>query len=284
MDRAGKDVVTAEARRDEACLGAEQAEREHERYRALAERQIVAQNLLDQLQSRALTAAVACRAAGAAIASASSTVAVIENELRKTVLRAPFPGVISELSVELGEFTTPSPPGLPIPPVLQIIDTDSIYVSAPMDEVDSARIHAGQPVRVTVDPYPGRSFSGTVVRVADYVLDIELQNRTVEIEVELEDQEFASGLLPGTSADVEVILEVREGVLRLPTSTLLQGGAVLVVDSGIIVRREVDIGLRNWDFTEIRGGLGTDDLVITSLDRVEVQPGAQVTIAGAGGS
>lgn len=283
LDRARKDVATAEARRDEACLGAEQAQREYERHRALAERQIVAQNLLDQLESRARTAAVSCTAAAAAIASANAAVAVIDNEMRKTVLRAPFAGVVSELSVELGEYTTPSPPGLPIPPVLQIIDTTSIYVSAPMDEVDSARVHPGQPVRVTVDPYPGQSFPGTVVRVADYVLDIELQNRTVEIEVELQDEAFESRLLPGTSADVEVILEVLDGVLRLPTSTLLQGGAVLVLEGDHIARREVEIGLRNWDFTEIRSGLTSGDLVITSLDRVEVQPGALAMVADGGG-
>lgn len=283
LERANKDVLTAEARRDEACLATEQAEREYQRHRALAERQIVSQNLLDQLESRAQTMAVGCIAAEAAIASARAAVAMVDNELRKAVLRAPFGGVISELSVELGEYTTPSPPGLPIPPVLQIIDTGSIYISAPMDEVDSARVHTGQPVRVTIDPYPGRSFPGTVVRVADYVLDLELQNRTVEIEVELEDSEFVSHLLPGTSADVEVILEVREGVLRLPTSTLMQGGAVLVVEGDVIARREVEVGLRNWDFTEIRGGLTASDRVITSLDRVEVQPGVQVVVAGDGG-
>lgn len=283
LERARMDVATAEARRDEVCLGADQAAREYERYKALAERQIVAQNQLDQLESRARTMAVGCTAAGAAIASANAAVAVFDNEIRKTVLRAPFGGVISELSVEVGEYTTPSPPGLPIPPVLQIIDTGSIFISAPMDEVDSARVHVGQPVRVTIDPYPGESFPGTVARVADYVLDLELQNRTVEIEVELQDQALASRLLPGTSADVEVILEVRDGVLRLPTSTLLQGGAVLVVEGDVIVRRDVEIGLRNWDFTEIRSGLDAGDRVITSLDRVEVQPGAQVVIAGDGG-
>ena len=149
-----------------------------------------------------------------------------------------------------------------------------------MDEVDSARIMAGQQVRATIDSYPGKIFPGTVSRVAPYVLDIEAQNRTVEIEVELDDQELASSLLPGTSADVEVILETHDDALRLPTATLLEGSAVLVVEEGTLVRRAVQIGLRNWNFSEILSGLGANDRVVTSLDRVEVQPGAEVVVAG----
>lgn len=283
LEKARRDVVTAEARREEACLAAEQAEREYQRHRALAERQIVAANLLDQLESRARTTAVGCQAAGAAIESARASIVVLESEIAKTVLRAPFDGVIAELSVELGEYVTPSPPGIPIPAVMEIIDTSSIFISAPMDEVDSARVKPGQRVRVTIDPFPDREFLGTVDRVAPYVLDLEAQNRTVEIEVRLDDAEFASALLPGTSADVEVILEVREDVLRLPTSTLLEGGAVLLVSpTGVIERRAVTTGLRNWDFTEISEGLSPSDRVVTSLDRLEVQPGAEVVIAGQG--
>lgn len=280
LEKANRDVITAEARHREVCLAAEHARREFDRYQALAERQIVSQNLLDQLGNRSDTAAAGCDAAEAAVEGARAAIGVLETEMRKTVMRAPFDGVIAELTIELGEYTTPSPPGLPIPPVMEIIDTTSIFVSAPMDEVDSARITAGQPVRVTIDPYPGQSFLGTVTRVAPYVLDIEAQNRTVEIEVGLEDAEFASQLLPGTSADVEVILEVHDDTLRIPTSTLLEGQAVLLVAGDVLERREVEVGLRNWDFTEILSGLSASDRVVTTLDRVEVQAGAEVVVAG----
>lgn len=280
-EKANRDFVTAEARHREACLAAEQAEREYQRYSSLAERGIVATNLLEQAQSRAATTAAGCSAAAAAVESARAAIGVLESELRKTVLRAPFDGVISKLSIELGEYTTPSPPGLPIPPVMEIIDTTTIYVSAPMDEVDSARIRVGQPVRVTIDPFPGSTFTGTIARIAPYVLDIESQNRTVEVEVELDDHDFAATLLPGTSADVEVILEVRSDVLRLPTPALLQGGTVLVVGADeVLEERAVTTGIRNWDWTEILDGVREGDRVVTSLDRVEVQPGAAVVVAG----
>ena len=56
--------------------------------------------------------------------------------LEKTVLRAPFDGVVAEVTTEVGEWITPSPPGLPIPPVIVLLDAGATYVSAPMDEVD----------------------------------------------------------------------------------------------------------------------------------------------------
>ncbi len=200
--------------------------------------------------------------------------------LAQCVLRAPFDGIVAELAVEVGEWTTPSPPAVPVPPVLDVLDPASIYISAPMDEVDSARIHPGQPVRVTVDSHRGRSFPGRVSRVAPYVEDMELQNRTVEIEVELEDSSLAAILLPGTSADVEIILEAKEGVLRLPTSALMPGGKVLVLGAESLEERTVEAGLKNWNFTEILHGLTVGDRVVTSLDRMEVKAGVPAFAEG----
>jgi HlyD family secretion protein len=197
------------------------------------------------------------------------------------VLRAPFDAVVAEVGIEVGEWTTPSPPALPVPPVIDLVDPTSIYVTAPMDEVDAGRIRAGQPVRVTVDSHPGESFAGEVERVAPYVLDVEAQNRTVEIEVELADAELAASLLPGTSADVEVVLDAREGVLRIPTAALLSGEKALALEDGGLVSRSLEIGLRNWDVTEVRSGLAEGEQVVVSLDRAEVKAGARATVAPA---
>jgi HlyD family secretion protein len=111
--------------------------------------------------------------------------------------------------------------------------------------------------------------------VAPYVVDRLEQNRTVEIELELDDAEVAASLLPGTSSDAEVILSAREGVLRVPTSALLEGGKVLVLERGRLVERALQLGLRNWDFTEVAGGLEEGALVVVSLDRPEIKAGAK---------
>jgi HlyD family secretion protein len=278
---AEKEAKAALAQRDQACLAAERAERERGRVRDLAKQGIVSTDHVDAVESQARTAEAACRAARAGAERAESAVTLARAQLRQTVLLAPFDGVVADTFIEVGEWTSPSPPALPIPPVLDLIDTRSIYVSAPMDEVDSARIREGQPARISVDSHRGQHFPGRVVETAPYVADRLEQNRTVEIELELDDGEFARTLLPGTSADAEVILSARDGVLRVPTSALLEGGKVLVLEAGILVERPLTLGIRNWDFTEVKSGLSEGASVVVSLDRAEVKAGARAAASEA---
>jgi HlyD family secretion protein len=272
---AERDLAAAQAQSRQACLAAEQARRELERNRALAAQGIVSADVLDRLSTAASTQAAGCEAAGRGAERARAAVGLAQAELGRTVLRAPFAAVVAEASTHVGEFVTPAPPGVPMPPVMDLLDPTTVYVSAPMDEVDAARLRAGLQVRVTLDPLPGRELAGTVARVAPYVLDVEQQNRTVEIEVELADRALAATLLPGTSADVEVILGVRDGVLRIPTPALQEERKVLVLDGDRLAEREVRIGLRNWDFSEVTGGLAAGEAVVLSLDRDGVEAGAQ---------
>jgi HlyD family secretion protein len=268
----------AQAAASEACISRDRARRELERKRSLAQEAVISEDVLDALESAYQAAKAACEARRAEVDRAQAQIAASEAELAKFVIRAPFGGVIAEQDVERGEWITPSPPLLTAPPVVDVIDPSSLYVSAPMDEVDSAKIRVGQSVKVTVDSHPGETFPARVARVAPYVLDVEAQNRTVEIEVEFEDPRVAATLLPGTSADVEVVLEVREDVLRVPTSALLEGQKVLVPSDGTLEERAIEIGLKNWDYAEVRSGLEAGQLVVTSLDRAEVAEGARIEI------
>ena len=129
---------------------------------------------------------------------------------QRTVLVAPFDGTVAKIVGEVGEYSTPSPPGVAMPPAIDLIDESCLYVKAPMDEVDAPKIAVGQPVRITLDALPGRSFAGKVRRIAPYVTAVEKQARTVEIEVDFDDPQSAGRLLVGYSADVEVILDVRQ--------------------------------------------------------------------------
>jgi HlyD family secretion protein len=272
---ARRDLEAAEAESERACLAAARAARELERVERLAAEAIVSADLLDQVDSSRLVADAACKSAQALVARARAAAESAATEVQKTVLQAPFGGVVAEISIEVGEWTTPSPPALPVPAVIDILDPRSIYISAPMDEVDSAAIRAAQLARISVDSHRGQTFSGRVTRVAPYVLDIQEQNRTVEIEVEFDDQEFASTLLPGTSADVEIILEVREDVLRIPTGALMEGARVLVLEDGVLAERGLEIGLRNWNYCQVLDGLQEGERLVTSLDRSEVEAGAR---------
>lgn len=270
----------ARAVADQTRLEAERAEREWQRTQQLAQQQVVSDTAMDLDRTRALTAQAAVVANQARIQQAEAAVEAARATLEKTVITAPFDGVVLDVTTEVGEWISPSPPGVPIPPVLDLIDPEALYVSAPIDEADVARLRTGFPVRITLDAFRGQSFAGKLTYLSSFVETRQEQNRTLRVEAEFEEAQLPPNLLPGLSTDVEIILDAREDVLRIPTYALLENSRVLVVDSGRLVEREVTTGLHNWSFTEITAGLSAGELVVVSLDRPEVKAGARVTIAG----
>jgi HlyD family secretion protein len=274
---AERDARAARSRAREACVVADVARRDAERLAALRADRLASEEAADQARGRAESTAAACAAAEDAVRVAEARVDVVKAQLERTQLRAPFAGVIAEINGELGEFVTPSPVGIPTPPTVDLIDASCLYVSAPIDEVDAPRVRAGLPARISLDAFPDRTFPGHVRRVAPYVLDVERQARTVEIEAEFDNAD-KTGLLPGYSADVEVVLDERADVLRLPTSVILPGNTVFVYDeaTGTIASRKIETGISNWEFTEILSGLSAGDRVVSSVDREGVVDGAAV--------
>lgn len=104
---------------------------------------------------------------------------------------------------------------------------------------------------------------------------MEKQARTVDLEVNFEEIP-KTPLLVGYSADVEVIIQRRENVLRVPTQAVRQNDKVLVVDGdNRLEERTVETGLANWAFTEVASGLKEGDLILLSSDQ-DVKAGMQV--------
>lgn len=275
LELARRDERAAESRRQEACILADVAQREAARLMRLREQGLASEEAAERAVGNAESTAAACTAAGDLGSVAAARVDVVTAQLERTLLRAPFAGVVAEINGELGEFVTPSPVGIPTPPTVDIIDTSCLYISAPIDEVDAPHAKPGLPARISLDAFPDVSFPGKVRRVAPYVLDIERQARTVEIEAEIIDAE-STGLLPGYSADVEIILDSREDVLRVPTSAVLPEGAVYVwqPESRLIELRPIEPGISNWEFTEVVDGLAQGDVIVSSIDREGVADGA----------
>jgi HlyD family secretion protein len=210
------------------------------------------------------------------VAQAEANVRLARSQQGRTVLVAPFDGTVAKIVGEVGEYSTPSPPGVPTPPAIDLIDESCLYVNAPMDEVDAPKIRVGQPVRISLDALPKQSFPGRVRRVAPYVTAVEKQARTVDVEVTFDDPSKVGRLLVGYSADVEIVLDARADVLRIPTAALLEGGRVLVLgDDGRLAERRLKTGVANWEFTEVVDGLAAGDRIVTSLDRPGINAGAR---------
>lgn len=281
---AAAQLATARSRANEACAVAANAEREAERQEALAARGFVSPSRAEGARSEAEARRAGCSSARADIATAQRQLDAAGTDLGRIVIAAPFAGTVARITGELGEYSTPSPPGVPTPPAIELLDDSCLYVKAPMDEVDAPRIQPGQAARVSVDALPGRQFEATVRRIAPYVSAQERQARTVDIDVDFASQDEARGLLVGYSADVEIILATREDVLRVPTAALRPGSTVLVVGAdGILEERSLQTGVANWEYTEVTGGLAAGERIVTSLEREGVRPGVQVSVEGADG-
>ena len=273
-------LEAARAVADQARLEAAQADRDWKRAQELARDQVVSETVLDLGRTRALTTQAVVVATEARIQEAEAALDAARATLAKTVITAPFDGVVLDVTTEVGEWISPSPPGVPIPPVLDLIDPEALYLSAPIDEADVARIRVGLPVRITLDAFRGQSFAGTLTYVSSFVETRQEQNRTLRVEAEFENRTLPANLLPGLSADLEVILDARDDVLRVPTYALLENSRVLVVQDDRLVEQKVTTGLHNWSHTEITSGLSPGDSVVVSLDRPEVRAGARVRVTG----
>ncbi|MDO8457939.1 MAG: efflux RND transporter periplasmic adaptor subunit [Burkholderiaceae bacterium] len=272
-------VETARKRVVEACTVAANADREAERQNSLFKQGFVSGSRDEQARADAQARQAGCDAAKADVVQTQARVNATRVEQKRTVLYAPFAGTVAKIVGEVGEYSTPSPPGVPTPPAIDLIDDTCLYVRAPMDEVDAPKISAGQVVRISFDALPKQSFAGKVKRVAPYVSAVEKQARTVDIEATLDTDKSPPHLLVGYSADVEVVLAVRDAVVRVPTSALQEGGRVLVAGAdGTLQERKIKTGLANWEITEVQEGLAAGDKVVTSLERAGVKPGAAYVV------
>lgn len=238
---------------------------------------IISEDRVDKASTSAKAQSSACLASHVRIEIAQANLNVVEQAIERTIVRAPFDGTVAEINAELGEFVTPSPPGILTLPPIDLLDISCLTVSAPIDEVDAPQIKQGMTACVSLDAFAEPRCSGTVTRIAPYVLEKEKQARTVEVEITLSEPQDLKDLLPGYSADIEVLIAQHDSVLRVPTEAVLENNRVLIVEEdGLLVEREFKPGLSNWNFIEVLSGLSEGDKIVVTVGRDGVESGAYV--------
>jgi len=264
------------------CIGTASDLHESQRLTALLEKKLVSSERADLALAKSNSSAAACEAAKARVGQADASVKLAEAVLAQTYLHAPFAGRVAEVTGELGEFSTPSPPGVQTPPAIDLLTDGCHYISAPIDEVDASQIAVGMPVRVTMDAFRERNFPARVRRISTYVLDLEKQARTVEVEAELDVDQQMPLLLAGYSADMEIVLDAKTSALRVPTELLVDEKFVLMVNQdNLVERRELVLGLSNWHFSEVISGVLEGDRIIGNIGSQAVVDGAEVRVVDA---
>jgi HlyD family secretion protein len=265
---------------EQACQLGAGAEREADRLTRLQKfDHIVSEEQVDIKATGARAKRASCNAALEAIAVSQANRDAVQAAVERTLVVAPFDGTVAEINAELGEFITPSPPGIPTLPAIDLLDVSCLYVSAPIDEVDAPQIKTGMSACVSLDAFTEKRCSGTVSRIAPYVLEKEKQARTVEVEVKLTDPKDLKGLLPGYSADIEVLLSSKPQALRVPAEAVLENNKVLLMRTdGLLEERSFKPGLVNWNTVEVLSGLNVGDKVVLSVGREGVVVGAYARV------
>lgn len=272
-------LSAAKNSQQQICVLADRSLRESQRLQSLAERKLISVDAADNSASNAAAQKGACAAAQSQTTSSAAQLQMQQALLERFQLRAPFSGVIAEINGEIGEYVTPSPPGVATPPAVDLIDTSCLYATAPIDEVDAAALQLGMPVRITLDAFRGREFAGKLTRIAPYVLDLEKQARTVDVDVKFDAVPDDVALLIGYSADVTIVLQNLPRVLRIPSEALFSTNAVWVLDGeDTLHKRELQLGVGNFTFTEVRSGLKEGERVVRNPDQPGLKDGAKAVV------
>ena len=274
-------IKAAKAKASAVLLQAEIARREADRMQKLIHDNAISDQDADKAATEAKVRQASYDAAVTEVQASQSRLGVIKAQLERTRLIAPFDGIVAKINGELNEYVTPSPPGIPTPPPIEFLDTSCFYVTAPIDEVDAPAVKINMDARVIMDAFGDTHFPARVRRIDPYVLDREKQARTVDVEVEFIDDEDGKKFLAGYSADVEIIIEVEQDVLRIPTQSLLDNNKVYVYQPQSRTLQEivVQVGLSNWDNTQVVEGLQEGDSVVISTDRPGLKDGVRVKIS-----
>jgi RND family efflux transporter MFP subunit len=276
--RARDELKRAESARDIAHLS-------YTRLADVAKRRagLIAQQEIDDAQSKDLVAEAQVSAAKSNLSAAQQQVDVSGAELQKVKtladyirVTAPFDGVITKRYADTGSMIQAgTSSSTQVMPLVRLSENSLLRLILPVPESAVSTVHVGQQVEVRV-PTLNRSFPGRVARYADKLLS---GTRTMDTEVDVPNPKLV--LIPGMFAEVDLTLSHRNGVLSVPIPAVdlgsdpSSGQVAVVTPENRVEFRKVQLGLQDANSTEIRSGLHVGELVVTS-NRSSLQAGQQV--------
>jgi len=272
-----KDVrEAAEVKKAAADLA--DARQKYERAKTLFEQGLLPKQSFDEAESRnnAARAAYDLSVQGvqnlrAALAQSRAAAALAQKKVGDSIIRAPFAGQIRERSVTQGQYLKVQTP------VMVIVNVDPMRVRLRVPEKMAAWVKTGQEVTVTVEAYPGRSFTGKISRINP---SVDQQTRAFEVEALIVNHEAL--LKPGFFVKATIPSSFVVDSLFVPEDALLYVYGVykvFVIDGNTVKEKEVKIGERSGSEVEILEGLTQGDRIAVATKGQELKEGALVEIA-----
>lgn len=273
-----KDVRDA-AEVKKAAADLADARQKYERAKTLFEQGLLPKQSFDEADSRnnAARAAYDLSVQGvqnlrAALAQSRAAAALAQKKVGDSIIRAPFAGQIKERSVTQGQYLKVQTP------VMVIVNVDPMRMRLRVPEKMAAWVKTGQEVTVTVEAYPGRSFTGKISRINP---SVDQQTRAFEVEALIVNHEAL--LKPGFFVKATIPSSFVVDSLFVPEDALLYVYGVykvFVIDGNTVKEKEVKIGERSGSEVEILEGLAQGDRIAVAVKGgQELKEGAVVEIA-----
>ena len=211
----------------------------------------------------------------AKLRSDEANLALAEARLEKTVINAPFEGIVGLRQMDPGDFVNVGQA------IVNIEDIDPIKVDFRVPEVFLAAVTAGQKIEIAADPWPDRTFTGEL-----YAIDplIDALGRSIVIRARLDNDD--NTLRPGLFVRVKLILKGRADALLIPEEALVPIGGdqyVFRVVDGKATRAKIGIGERRDGKVEVTEGLNPGDEVVTA-GQIKLRDGMPVNPIPPGGT
>ena len=201
-------VTQAQANLAQAQAQLGVAEADFQRYEVLQQRGFVSDQLMTQQRAARDTAR-------AAVAQARASLEAARIDLDRSIIRSPINGVVVDRQIDVGQSVAASFQA----PTLFVIaqDLSSLQANIVVDEADIGEVREDMPVRFSVDAYPDRDFDGRVSQVRQQGNS---ESGVVSYTVVVEAENPGRSLLPGMTANADIIVEQKDDVLRLPNAAL----------------------------------------------------------------
>ncbi len=250
-----------------AQAGFNDAERNWERIKELKGKGSVSEQQYEKVQ-------LGYNAANAQLQQARAAFDLAEWQLRVSVMKAPFAGVITGKYMNEGEIINPQMPGGR--GVVGLMDFSTVKITVRATEIQVHQILPGQRAEVRVDAYADVS-AGKVYAVSSAA---DPGSRTFEVQIKVPNQDFA--LKAGMFCRVKIIVNERNNVLTVPVDAILNEEGkhyAFVIESDRAVKRSVELGLQEGTVVELLSGLYKGEKVVT-VGKEMVQDSSRVDVKG----
>ncbi len=215
VEQSAAAVAAAQASVAQAEANVQLAQAEYDRQKFLFDRGIVAQAALDSASASLATARASVRSARAQVAQQQAQLRSNQANLARTTIVAPIDGIVIDRQIEPGQTVAS---GLNVAVLFTLAqDLSRVQALINVDEADIGAVAVGQPVRFTVDSFPEDTFMGEVTQVRMLPTT---ESSVVAYTVVAEADNPGEKLMPGMTANAEIVQEQKRNVLRVPNAAL----------------------------------------------------------------